>query len=78
MAQEIEKYYEPSGRQHTVSTEWSLGSFVIYVDGKFYATADDRLDKRETINELVKQRMWLETRPRQIKTPLVPASNGAE
>ena len=57
---EIEKYYEPSGREHTVKSEWSFGLYRIYVDGEFYANADDRLDKRETIDELVKYKLWSE------------------
>ena len=55
---EIEKYYEPSGREHTVKSEWSFGLYRIYVDGEFYANADDRLDKRETIDELVRYKLW--------------------
>lgn len=75
---ESEKYYDPSGREHTVKSEWSFGSFVIYVDGEFYATADDRLDRRETIDELVKNRFWSGTKPRNKNTPPKPASNVAE
>ncbi|MCH5165625.1 MAG: hypothetical protein J1G01_04420 [Clostridiales bacterium] len=73
-SQEIEKYYEPSGREHTVRSEWISGCFVIFVDGEFYANADDRLDKRETIDELVKYKMWSATKPLKRNTPLVPAS----
>lgn len=75
---ESEKYYDPSGREHTVKSEWSFGSFVIYVDGEFYATADDRLDRRETIDELVKNRFWSGTKPRNKNTPPEPASKVTE
>lgn len=71
---EIEKYYEPSGREHTVKSERSFGLYRIYVDGEFYANADDRLDKRETIDELVKYKLWSETKARKRNTPPVPAS----
>lgn len=70
--QEIEKYYESSGREHTVKSEWNFGCYAIYVDGEFYCNADDRLDKRETIDELVKYKMWSATKPRKRNTPLVP------
>lgn len=73
--QEVEKYYEPSGKVHTVKSEWNFGLYSIYVDGEFYANADDRLEVRETINELVKYKLWSATKPPKIKTPPMPASS---
>lgn len=67
--QEIRKFYEPSGKEHTVKSEWNFGCFAIYVDGVFYANADDRLDVIETIDELVRYKLWSETKPRKSKTP---------
>ena len=72
--QEIERYYEPSGREHIVKSEWNFGCYAIYVDGKFYTNADDRFEKRETIDEIVKDNMWLETKPLKKITPIMPAS----
>lgn len=71
---EIEKYYEMSGREHIISSEWISGCYVIFVDGVFYANADDRLERREIINDLTKDKMWFEERPKQKTTPPVPAS----
>lgn len=71
--QEIEKYYEPSGREHTVRSEWNFGSYRIYVDGELYTNADGRLEKRETIDELVKYKLWSDTKPCKRNTPLVHA-----
>lgn len=47
---------------------------MIFVDGVFYANADDRLERREIINDLTKDKMWFEERPKQKTTPPVPAS----
>ena len=76
--QDIEKYYDQRGGEHTVKSEWSFGSFIIYVDGVFHTRADDRLEKREIIDDLVKYKQWSETKPRKRKTPPTPGKLKAE
>ena len=59
----IEKYYDQSGREHTVKYEQSFHSFVIYVDGLFHARAFDRLQLRDKINALVTENNWSAIKP---------------
>ncbi len=44
------------------------------IPSKANGVSDCRLDKRETIDELVKYKLWSETKPRKRNTPPVPAS----
>ena len=49
----ITKYVDQDGKTHAVSTEYSFGGYVIYLDGKLYAQADDRIELDDAIRELL-------------------------
>lgn len=49
----LTKYVDPNGQVHTVSTEYSFGSYVVYLDGKLYAQADDRNELDDAVRSLV-------------------------
>lgn len=75
------KYYDPDNVVHTVKTEYSFGSYVIYLDGKLYAQADDREELYDAIDSLVKYKKYtvVRTKKRHKNTPLKsPASMKAE
>lgn len=52
------KYIDPSGQVHTVSTEYSFGSYVVYLDGKLYAQADDRSELDDAVRSLVEYKKY--------------------
>ncbi len=69
-------YYSPRGVPHTVSTDYTPNGYEVRIDGKHYATADDRAELNDTVRELVKRKRFSETPPKlsNKNTPLVPAS----
>ena len=74
---QVMKYYDPNGNAHRITTERSsFGGYNIFLDGEFYAAADDRMELDDAVRELVTYKKFTHARPRkrQSKTPLVPAS----
>ncbi len=62
------RYYDGSGQVHTVRSEYNFGQYNIYLDGVFYASADDRLELDDAIRSLVAYKGFTVKRPKQKKT----------
>ncbi len=58
---EIKTYYSPKGKAHTVSTDYTPSGYIVRLDGKLYAQADDRAELDDTIRELVRCKRFSET-----------------
>ncbi|MCM1296899.1 MAG: hypothetical protein NC311_15275 [Muribaculaceae bacterium] len=63
----LTKYLDPDGQAHTVRTEYSFGSYIIYLDGKLYAQADDRNELDDAVRELVKYKKYTVARKKSKK-----------
>lgn len=62
------RYYDRDGQVHTVRTEYNFGQYNIYLDGAFYASADDRLELDDAIRSLVAYKGFTAKRRKQKKT----------
>lgn len=76
----LTKYKDADGIIHTVSTErLSFGGYAIYLDGKYYAQADDRIELDDAVRELVAYKKFTVVHKKAKRnTPRKPASTHAE
>lgn len=63
----LTKYVDPNGQVHTVRTEYSFGSYVIYLDGKLYAQADDRIELDDAVRSLIEYKQYTVARKKSKK-----------
>lgn len=56
-------YYDEKGEVHTVETKYNGVQHTIKLDGKYYGSADDRIELDDAIKELVEYMGFTVKRP---------------
>ncbi len=57
------RYYDTKGHPHTVDFRYRYMRYEIYVDGKYYGSADDREDVYDAVKDLVAYKGWTSSKP---------------
>lgn len=66
-----ERYYDADGAVHKVHSEYSFGQYNVYVDGRLYACADDRIELVDTLRECVAAHGFTKSRPKKKRDVLL-------